>query len=68
MTRRLFNLTSAIALASAAINPLRRIRLDDPPEPSAGVVDVQRFQRCFCTDCVIADASDRFGYWQYRLL
>jgi hypothetical protein len=63
--RRGGSLTSAIAFAAASLTSVRKAPIEETPVPQ--VVDVVRYQRCTCPDCVKADATDKYGYFQWRL-
>jgi len=66
MARRVGRFSSAVALASAALSATRRISLDDATPTT--IQDRVTYSRCFCSTCVAADARERWGAWQYRML
>jgi hypothetical protein len=60
--------TSALAYASASIAGRRAIEVAGQPLATAEIrIAPVMLQRCTCTDCMRADLTDAYGYFQWRL-
>ena len=60
-------MAAAVALAAGEIVPASRLTRAREGERTT-VVDPDAISRCFCPECVTADRTDAFGYWQRRLI